>query len=210
MIHWEKLRLVVIFICFFPHGVQFWNVIFWGMLHIENDIFLQWMIWSKYWFQCVTCFLFRCQRNFFFQNRFFFLLSLAMSFSCPFCPGKTFKTQAHLKSHQTQKKCGVKKERKISPSNPFLKYFKAKPSPNPSPRIVEPPAEAGRPNPPGRSSRSFSAKLEGPRRGPEVKAIAFTAEPYWNSPPWVRSVLEMRTTISTPPRFPQIGVTWTS
>lgn len=79
-----------------------------------------------------------------------------MSFSCPFCPGKTFKTQAHLKSHQTQKKCGVKKERKISPSNPFLKYFKAKPSPNPSPRIVEPPAEAGRSNPPGRSSRSFT------------------------------------------------------
>ena len=39
MIHWEKLRLVVIFIYFFPHGVQFWNVIFWGMLHIENDIF---------------------------------------------------------------------------------------------------------------------------------------------------------------------------
>ena len=73
MIHWEKLRLVVIFIYFFPHGVQFWNVIFWGMLHIENDIFLQWMIWSKYWFQCVTCFLFRCQRNFFFQNRLAFV-----------------------------------------------------------------------------------------------------------------------------------------
>ena len=143
MIHWEKLRLVVIFIyCIFPTWRTILKYNIFCMLHIENDIFLQWMIWSKYWFQCVTFFLFRCQRNFFFQS--------------PFCPVETFKTQAHLKSHQTQKKCGVKKERKISPSNPFLKYFKAKPSPNPSPRIVEPPAEAGRSNPPGRSSRSFT------------------------------------------------------
>ena len=65
-----------------------------------------------------------------------------MSYKCDFCPGRTFKSQAALKSHQTQKKCNERQRRNISPSNPFLKFFKKKSTPKSYPLIEEPNAES--------------------------------------------------------------------
>ena len=65
-----------------------------------------------------------------------------MSHKCDFCPGRTFKSQAALKSHQTQKKCNERQRRNISPSNPFLKFFKKRSTPKSYPPIEEPNAES--------------------------------------------------------------------
>ena len=65
-----------------------------------------------------------------------------MSYKCDFCPGRTFKSQAALNSHQTQKKCNERQRRNISPSNPFLKFFKKKSTPKSYPLIEEPNAES--------------------------------------------------------------------
>ena len=65
-----------------------------------------------------------------------------MSYKCDFCPGRTFKSQAALKSHQTQTKCNECQRRNISPSNPFLKFFKKKSTPKSYPLIEEPNAES--------------------------------------------------------------------
>ena len=46
-----------------------------------------------------------------------------------------------MKSHQTQKKCGKKKTRSVSPSNPFLKYFKKREKPSNYPPVIEPKPE---------------------------------------------------------------------
>ena len=64
-----------------------------------------------------------------------------MSYKCDFCPGRTFKSQAALKSHQTQKKCNERQRRNISPSNPFLKCFEKKSTPKSYPHIEDPNAE---------------------------------------------------------------------
>ena len=65
-----------------------------------------------------------------------------MSNKCDFCPGRTFKSQAALNSHQTQKKCNERQRRNISPSNPFLKFFKKKSTPKSYPHIEDPNAES--------------------------------------------------------------------
>ena len=65
-----------------------------------------------------------------------------MSYKCNFCLGRTFKSQAALKSHQTQKKCHERQRRNISPPNPFLKFFKKKSTPKSYPLIEEPNAES--------------------------------------------------------------------
>ena len=65
-----------------------------------------------------------------------------MSYKCDFCPGRTFKSQAALNSHQTQKKCNERQRRNISPSNPFLKCFEKKSTPKSYPHIEDPNAES--------------------------------------------------------------------
>ena len=65
-----------------------------------------------------------------------------MSYKCDFCPGRTFKSQAALNSHQTQKKCNECQRRNISPSNPFLKCFEKKSTPKSYPHIEDPNAES--------------------------------------------------------------------
>ena len=47
-----------------------------------------------------------------------------MVFPWEHCPGKIFKTQRALRSHQTQKKCGIRETRSVSPSDRFLKWLK--------------------------------------------------------------------------------------
>ena len=74
-----------------------------------------------------------------------------MSYSCEFCPGRVFELQKGLKSHQKQNKCAKKKRPSLSPTNPFLKFFRKKESKFPS--IDEPPAEIVRP-------RQVKAKLK--------------------------------------------------
>ena len=64
-----------------------------------------------------------------------------MIFPCDYCAGTNFKTQSALRSHQTHKKCGTRKTRGISPSNPFLKWFKKRGTSNSYPSIAEPTPE---------------------------------------------------------------------
>ena len=66
-----------------------------------------------------------------------------MSYSCEFCPGRVFALQKGLKPHQKQEKCGKKKWRSLSPTNPLLKFFRKKKANFPS--IDEAPEKIVRP-----------------------------------------------------------------
>ena len=64
-----------------------------------------------------------------------------MGFPCEYCQGTNFKTQSALRPHETQKKCGTRTSRSISPSHPCLKWFKKKDTSNSYPSVDEPTPE---------------------------------------------------------------------
>ncbi len=79
-----------------------------------------------------------------------------MTYDCENCLGRSFKTAAGLKSHKKQKKCGQRRTRSISPSNPFLKFFKKRPKPPLYPLVPEPPASVIHPSKKSQSKRRFT------------------------------------------------------